>query len=205
MTAARFKDGQRGEVGGGEDTSPASPACFEAFARSAIPALIRVARQYVPDHTAEDVAQAALEVVLRKWDRVLTMDNPMGYAMTVAKHRSIDLWRKQRREFPVDSELLAPLLEQQSDAAANDDADARMELLALVTAMSGRAGEVLRLSLAGFTNQEIAELLGISQSTVRVLMHRARLHIVASLTPAARTREPAPPPTRRHPSKRRAS
>ncbi|KAK1182474.1 sigma-70 family RNA polymerase sigma factor [Streptomyces sp. NBS 14/10] len=181
MSAPRSDTRSHGEAGGGDGTSPVSLACFEAFARNARPALVRAARRYVPDHTADDVAQNVLESIFKKWDRVVIMDHPVGYAVTVARSRAIDQLRQQQREFPVASEELAPLIEEgRLRGTSSDDVDVLELMQSLVKGISGRAGQVLQLSLLGYTHQEIAEFLRVSPSTVRVLLHRARRQLKAS-------------------------
>lgn len=189
MSATRSDARPHGEAGGGEDTSPASPACFAAFAERVRPVLVKVARGYVPPHLADDVAQSALEVTFRKWDRVGLMDRPVAYAVTVAKHRAIDYLRQQGRESVVANEELTPVIEaRQLREAPSSDVDVLALLQSLVDEVPGRAGEVLRLSLHGHTSQEIAELLDVSPATVRVLLHRARQQLKDSDVVRRRTR-----------------
>ncbi|MGW4650413.1 RNA polymerase sigma factor [Kitasatospora sp. NPDC004289] len=180
MSAARSDGTLHDEVGGGEDTSPASSPCFEAFAQSAWPALVRAARRYVPDHTADDIAQTALESIFKQWGRVARMDHPVGYAVTVARSRAIDHLRRQR-EVPVSSEELTPLVDEGLlRAAPSGDVDLLELVLSVAEQVPGRTGQVLHLSLFGYAPQEIAGLLGVAPSTVRVLLHRARQYLMAS-------------------------
>jgi len=46
---------------------------------------------------AEDLAQDALVAALEQWPESGIPDNPGAWLMTTAKHRAIDLWRRNTR------------------------------------------------------------------------------------------------------------
>src|SRR5919197_2876924 len=75
---------------------------------------------------AEELAQEALVVALERWPESGVPDNPGAWLMATAKHRAIDLFRRNRRlerkqeqlgrELEVQRELEAPDLEAALDA-----------------------------------------------------------------------------------------
>ncbi|AVZ75574.1 hypothetical protein SLUN_28575 [Streptomyces lunaelactis] len=126
----------------------------------------------------DDVARV-LESLFGQWERVARMSNPLGYAVAAARNRAVDVLRRQR-EIPTDSELLIPLVEQQDHGTAVGDSDVLEDVLSAVKAMRGQMGRVLLMSLAGLGHGEIAERLGVTQSTVRLLLHRGWRQLMAS-------------------------
>lgn len=128
-----------------------SPA-FTAFVAEAEPRLRRalVARHGID--SGRDAAADALVYAWRHWDRVRAMDNPVGYlyrvgASTVTPQRG-DLWA-----VPADV-YREPWVEPGLEASLSKLSE------------SQRVAVVLRHSFE-WTYEEIAELLGVTVSTVR--------------------------------------
>ncbi|MGH4034129.1 sigma-70 family RNA polymerase sigma factor [Actinomycetota bacterium Odt1-20B] len=149
---------------------------FDDFARKARPILLTVARGYVDDHAADDVAQNALWSIYKSWDRVALMSSPVAYAKAAVRHRAIDYLRRHR-DIPTADELLVPLAEQRDAEQLNSDYELREILRRAVQRLPSRSAQVIWLSLRGMLIQEIADDLGITPSTVRVLLHRARVQL----------------------------
>lgn len=127
---------------------------------------------------AEDVLQT---VFLRLLRRVPT-DPPetLGpYLHRAAVNASLDLLRRRRRRPAVslDDEGTGPMA---LDPGPGPDhvglgTELREQLRRAVAGLSSRAAEIFVLRyLEGYGNKEIAELLGTTQSTVGVTLHRAR-------------------------------
>src|ERR687885_322280 len=80
---------------------------------------------------AEELAQDALVVALERWPESGVPDNPGAWLMATAKHRAIDLFRRNKRlerkheelgrELEVQQELAAPDLEAAIDDDIGDD------------------------------------------------------------------------------------
>jgi RNA polymerase sigma-70 factor (ECF subfamily) len=137
-------------------------------------AVWRFTRSRLPtDADAEDVTS---EVFARAMRSTHTFESsrgtPRAWLIGIARNTANDWWRKRRPEDPVE----AP-----TDIAADDDplrealrserlADLRLQLADL----SDREREVLSLRFAAeLTSPEIGELLGISPTAARMLIHRA--------------------------------
>src|SRR5437588_6642973 len=80
---------------------------------------------------AEDLAQDALVAALEQWPKSGVPDNPGAWLMGTAKHRAIDLIRRNRRlerkheqlgrELEIQQELAEPDLELATDDDVGDD------------------------------------------------------------------------------------
>lgn len=98
------------------------------------------------------------------------------YLHRAAINAALDLLRgrARRKVIPLEAAGRAPSPE--PDAAARaDDADLRQRLRLGLAELSPRAAEIVTLKyLEGFGNQEIADLVGASESAVGVSLHRSR-------------------------------
>src|SRR3989440_10154796 len=115
---------------------------------------------------AEELAQDALVVALERWPESGVPDNPGAWLMATAKHRAIDLFRRNKLLERKHEELARELKTQQETAMANFDTpseeDIGDDLLRLlfischpVVSREARVALTLRL-LGGLTTQEIA-------------------------------------------------
>jgi RNA polymerase sigma factor (sigma-70 family) len=133
---------------------------------------------------AEDLAQDALVTALETWPRSGVPDNPGAWLMTTAKHRAIDLLRREKRLEQKHQEL-APELDarqelavEQLDAALDDDlGDDLLRLIFTachpVLPRDARAALTLRL-LGGLTTEEIARAFLVPIPTVQQRIVRAK-------------------------------
>ncbi|MGB7555887.1 MAG: sigma factor, partial [Candidatus Korobacteraceae bacterium] len=114
---------------------------------------------------AEDLAQDALVAALQQWPESGIPDNPGAWLMTTAKHRAIDLFRRntrlERKHEELGRELEAREMAVPDFNAALDD-DIGDDLLRLmftachpVLPTEARVALTLRM-LGGLTTQEIA-------------------------------------------------
>jgi RNA polymerase sigma factor (sigma-70 family) len=133
---------------------------------------------------AEELAQDALVAALEQWPESGVPNNPGAWLMATAKHRAIDLLRRNKR-LERKHEELARRLEADGAAAAPDlvaalDEDIGDDLLRLVftachpvLSTEGRVALTLRL-LGGLTTEEIARAYLVSESTVAQRIVRAK-------------------------------
>jgi RNA polymerase sigma-70 factor (ECF subfamily) len=125
--------------------------------------------------TAQDLAQEAFARTFRRWRHVRAGANPPGYLHTVA----FRLLRRRRpfKEAPLDDDDdVHPSVPGVEEAAVN--AETVRQALA---AMPPRQRACVALCVyLGYTTEETAGLLGISSSTVRVQLHRARHRLRAT-------------------------
>jgi len=133
---------------------------------------------------AEELAQDALVAALQQWPESGLPDNPGAWLMATAKHRAIDVFRRNKRLERKHEELGRELQSQQESAvpdfnAALDD-DIGDDLLRLVfischpvLSTEARVALTLRL-LGGLTTGEIARAFLVPEPTVAQRIVRAK-------------------------------
>ncbi|HWZ57734.1 MAG TPA: RNA polymerase sigma factor [Gemmatimonadaceae bacterium] len=139
---------------------------------------------------AEDLAQDALVIALERWPESGVPDKPGAWLMATAKHRAIDLLRRDKRLQRKHEELGRDL-----DARAVPDLDAAIDddvgddLLRLmftachpVLSADARVALTLRL-LGGLTTDEIARAFLVPESTVAQRIVRAKRTLAEAHVP----------------------
>jgi RNA polymerase sigma factor (sigma-70 family) len=144
---------------------------FDDLYREHYPRLTRALAIAGAGNAAEDLAQEAMARTLARWRRVRKGTNPTGYVYTTAFRL---LQRHLRRAPPV--ELVQGPTVAGVDAVTVTNIVVTQTLEAMPPAR--RAVAALCISL-GWSTDEAAAALGISPSTARVQLHRARadLHL----------------------------
>src|SRR5712692_508543 len=137
------------------DTHRAIDAVWRIESPRLIAGLARIVRDV---GLAEELAQDALVVALERWPESGVPDNPGAWLMATAKHRAIDLLRRNKRLERKHEELGRELEVQQDRAAADLDAaiddDVGDDLLSLIftachPVLSTEARVALTLRLLG--------------------------------------------------------
>jgi RNA polymerase sigma-70 factor (sigma-E family) len=134
--------------------------------------LIRTALLIVGDRaTAEDVVQDAFSGLHRRHRHLHDPGKAVPYLRTSVVNGCRSVLRARRRARLVRVQHEVPVWSAESAALAGEE---RREVLAAVARLSGRQREVLVLRYyAGLTDQEAAEVLGISRSAVSAYASRA--------------------------------
>jgi RNA polymerase sigma factor (sigma-70 family) len=158
---------------------------IDAVWRIESPRLIAGLARFVRDVAlAEDLAHDALVAALQQWPASGVPDNPGAWLMAAAKHRAIDLFRRNKLlerkhealgyELGVRQETAGPDL----DAALDDDLGD--DLLRLVftachpiLSTEARAALTLRL-IGGLTTEEIARAFLVPEPTIAQRIVRAK-------------------------------
>lgn len=123
---------------------------------------------------AEDVLQVVFLRLLRRNASAEGLDNQESYLRRAAINASLDVIRSRRADRSV---------ELTDDVAQNDTAELRQALGRAMAELDPRRAEIFALRfLEGFTNPEIAQMLGISQVLVAVLVHRTRQQLRKALS-----------------------
>jgi RNA polymerase sigma factor (sigma-70 family) len=133
---------------------------------------------------AEDLAQDALVVALEKWPESGVPDNPGAWLMATAKHRAIDVMRRNklrdRKHDEIGYELEAQQERAVPDLDATIDDNVGDDLLRLVfischpvLSTEARVALTLRL-LGGLTTDEIARAYLVPEPTVAQRIVRAK-------------------------------
>jgi RNA polymerase sigma factor (sigma-70 family) len=142
---------------------------------------------------AEELAQDALVAALEQWPASGLPDNPGAWLMATAKHRAIDLWRRNKllerkhqefgRELEAQQEMAVP----DFDAAIDDNiGDDLLRLVFIschpVLPSEARVALTLRL-LGGLTTGEIARAFLVSEPTVAQRIVRAKRTLAEARVP----------------------
>ncbi len=142
---------------------------------------------------AEELAQDALVAALQQWPDSGMPDNPGAWLMATAKHRAIDMFRRNKRLERKHEELGRELQAQQEmavpdfDAALDDDiGDDLLRLVFIschpVLSTEARVALTLRL-LGGLTTEEIARAFLVPEPTVAQRIVRAKRTLTEARVP----------------------
>lgn len=127
-------------------------------------------------HDAEDILQ---DLFLKLIDHRLTLEftaNPAGYLYRAAINEARQRFRKRRRQNETD-EGLEPLRDSASDGDQREK-DMRERLLEAIAQLEPEHAEMLVLwADQGYTDAEIASMLGKTRGAVAVTLHRARARL----------------------------
>jgi RNA polymerase sigma-70 factor (sigma-E family) len=153
---------------------------FEEFIEARYTDLLRIAYLLTGSaHEAEDLLQASLLRVMRRWKRV---DDPMAYVRRTLVNQNISIWRRRGAR-----ELVTSFV---PDRVVRDPAELLSERHALYGALRRlpartRAVIVLRY-WADLPEAEVAEILGCSVGTVKSRASRGldRMREAMEPTPA---------------------
>ena len=141
----------------------------------------------------EDIDDAVQETFLRVLERIHSFNpsrpfSPWLYqvARNVARNRWAAL-KRRRTEDPSSLERVASDTELPSPSTAAELSELRQRVELAVETLPARQRAAFRLhDVEGFETQEVAEMLGVSDGTVRANLHHARRALRQKLEPYAR-------------------
>jgi RNA polymerase sigma factor (sigma-70 family) len=153
----------------GRAAESAGALSFDAFFQEEAGPLFRRMCLVTGDRQeAEEVLQDAFLAVLERWDRIQSMDDPVGYLYRTAFNR----WRRLSRRAARQLRELARTIDR-IDAFANvDDKDAIDRALHALTPRQ-RAAIVLT-EVLGYSSAEAARIMGVRDVSVRALASHGR-------------------------------
>ena len=126
---------------------------------------------------AEDVLQTVFLRMLRRTDQAEALQSEESYLRRVAINAALDVLRLRRTDQTVE---LTDLPNRQT---TGDVSDLRRALGQALSKLEQRSAEVFTLRFfEGFTNPQIAQMLGISQVLVAVIVHRTRRQLRKELS-----------------------
>ena len=147
-------------------TDKAYNDCVDNFADGVYRFIVKNIR-----HTedAQDIVQSAFEKLWLNRERVLP-EKAKSYLFTVAYHQMIDHIRKSNK-MPLAEDTAIPHQQIQQQ-----DAELKQALMLAVNQLNPtQKSLVLLKDYEGYSYQEIAEIMNLSESQVKVYLHRARL------------------------------
>jgi RNA polymerase sigma-70 factor (ECF subfamily) len=153
-----------------EETATAIPDELERSFRSHHGLVFRTAYRITGNAAdAEDVLQTVFLRLLHRSGAHEPLQSEESYLRRAAINAALDVLRSRQSDRTVELEDLP------SGSAHDHTADLRRALAQALGKLEPRSAEVFTLRfLEGFTNPEIAHMLGISQVLVAVIVHRTR-------------------------------
>jgi RNA polymerase sigma-70 factor (ECF subfamily) len=161
-----------------------APESFDAFYRREFVSLLVLARALVGPAHAEDVAQEAMLVAFRRWRAVAEARSPAAYVRGICVHKAVTVVRRRTLERQLWGRFGAPA------AVGSDDLPQESSTLwQAVRALPRRQAQAMALHYAlDMSVADVAEVLGCSEGTVKVHLHRARATLAATLGTAEEER-----------------
>jgi len=118
---------------------------------------------------AEDVSQTVFLRLYRREDQGEVLENEESYLRRAAINAALDVIRARQAERTVE------LVDLPAEPAHDDPRELRQALGRALAQLKPRSAEIFAMRfLEGFSNPQIARMLGISQVLVAVLVHRTR-------------------------------
>lgn len=127
---------------------------------------------------AEDVMQTVFLRLFKRHDDLDLGDNPEGYMHRTAVNAALDLLRSRKAARNIPLEDVSPRFSDDSSPdpeARHHAGELREWLRKAIAGLNQTAAEMFVLRyFEGYGNQEIAQIMGTSQGTVAVTLHRTR-------------------------------
>lgn len=130
-------------------------------------------------HESEDAVQNSIIKLVSYIDRIddINSNKTKHLIVTIVKNISIDIYRKKKRSFAVDIDEFNNLIE--SEDIPLDDLVIKLgeahELSKKLAELKNEYADILTLKYYHeFNNNEIANVLNITNGNVRIKLHRAR-------------------------------
>jgi RNA polymerase sigma factor (sigma-70 family) len=124
---------------------------------------------------AEDIVQSAFEKLWVNRERVTPL-KAKSYLYTIAYHQMIDVIRKENKK-PTTNELI-----EVDQVTHQTSSELKQNLLSAINQLNPtQKSLVLLKDYEGYSYQEIGEIMNLSESQVKVYLHRARLFLKTKL------------------------
>lgn len=152
------------------DAAGVDDADFREFVMSRGRALLRSAYLLTGNLAdAEDLVQSALAKTYQAWDRIEDRKALDGYVRRAMVNTQISWWRRRRlEEYPTDDIPDLPVADTSGNSELHDTLQRAIDRLP----QRMRAAVVLRF-FEDMTEAEVADVLGVSQGTVKSTVSRA--------------------------------
>lgn len=127
------------------------------------------------ERDAEDACQEVFLTVLRRWDQLGSVRNPLPWLMKVARLTCLWVRRKRRTDAPIgEMEIDAPV----DPGPPVEPREELGKVRQAVERLPERYQAVLAMHYQqGMSQEEIAEAMELSRGALRVLLHRAVMRL----------------------------
>lgn len=154
---------------------PASPS-FETFYGPAYRDVLRLAYAITGSReAAEDVAQETMLAAMRNWPRVCGLDSPDLWTRRVAINQSRSVWRRISREARIRGRIANERRTPHREPWLDGESETVLEAFRAMPKRQQLC--MINVYLLDQSVSQTASLVGISESTVRVHLHRGRAQI----------------------------
>jgi RNA polymerase sigma-70 factor (ECF subfamily) len=181
MSTANPTDAHAGDLGplqtAGLDRQASPASDFADFYRKNFPGIIKTLMLVcnltsLPE--AQDAAQEAFIIALRRWDRISGLEYPLAYIAKTAVRLARRHRKKAAREVPAESiagrpAASPPAPDELAAMAAGGDMAAKM-----IARLPERQAITISLQMDGATPEEIGKIMDVRVSTVRSNLRFAR-------------------------------
>jgi RNA polymerase sigma-70 factor (ECF subfamily) len=160
-------------------TTEPAPEPFEDFYVREYGAVVALGLALTGDRgLAEELAQDAFLAAHRRWERIARYDAPGAWVRRAVVNRSRSAWRRRSRE----ARALERLVRAEPPVVDGEGLDPE-RFWALVRMLPARQAQCVALHyLDDLSTAEIASVLGCSEATVRVHLHRGRAALAQVLS-----------------------
>jgi RNA polymerase sigma-70 factor (ECF subfamily) len=149
---------------------------FDAFYLREFPRLTALGAALAGAPAADDIAQEAMLVAYRRWRHVRELDRPELWVRRICSNMAVSTFRRRMVELRVLSQLVT------RSAPAVELGDTGRELWEAIAALPTRQRQVAALRFVyDMPLADIAEILGLTEGTVKVHLHRARTAVAVRL------------------------
>lgn len=129
------------------------------------------------EEDAMDITQDALMKVWQQQERMTDLQNMEAWCMRIVRNLALDKLkaRKYRRSEELDRAGDVPVQHQLNPHAAAEQQDVMNRVHRIIAALPEKYRTIIQLrDIDGYSYQEIAEILAIELSEVKINLHRAR-------------------------------
>jgi RNA polymerase sigma-70 factor (ECF subfamily) len=171
-----------------EEREVTSPSEFERVFRAHHDLVFRTACRITGNASdAEDVSQTVFLRLFRREEHADALENEESYLRRAAINAALDVMRSRQVDRTVELEDL-PV-----EPGRDDPRELRQALGRALAQLEPRSAEIFALRfLEGFSNPQIARMLGISQVLVAVIVHRTRQRLRRELGAYLSSRNQSP-------------
>lgn len=154
---------------------------FSALVNKYSTAVLNTAFRVLRDsQQAQDVHQEVFLEILRRWHKFNGQTNWGAYLYRATVRKAIHCAKQSRMKIPVEQQQYHTMKETPDDPL--EIAELQQKLVRCLAKLPKRQGDVFVLSrIEGLKNNKIAEILGCSQETVRVHLHRSLKRLAREL------------------------
>ncbi len=127
------------------------------------------------ERDAEDACQEVFLTVLRRWDQLGSVQQPLSWLMKVARLTCLWVRRKRRKDVAIEEAEIDASYDPGPPVEPGEDAGRVMEA---AERLPERYQAVLVMHYQqGMSQEEIAEAMELSRGALRVLLHRAVMRL----------------------------